>query len=125
MWQNEIAWKVVEEIISANGGYWPETVDEWQTVAQRFDATVCFHHGLPANEARLIENVLHVPSPGPDLPITDRVYAHELSEAALRWEGTSPYIFQPDRTNAHHDISSRVEVLAKQNMPRRRQKQHL
>ncbi len=109
-WQDGVVSHVVEEILFANRGIWPQTKDDWERVASRFGFHVCFNPGLRPRLACIIREVIHVPEPSEGLPIQSAVFRHELAEAALLWEGRAPcQVPAVSMQDARHAVATMVE----------------
>ena len=110
-WEQDVARIVDTEILVANGGCWPETIEDWQRLVHRFGMGVVFQP-LPfkAEHSLIFLDAIHVPEPIGMHPTKSPAYRHELAEAVLLWEGREPYCYPPENSReARHRVARMLE----------------
>ncbi len=110
-WEQRVAGLVDEEVLIANGGRWPETVEEWQRLMHRFGPGIIFHpRPFTSEHALIFRDTVHVPEPSASCPMGAPVYRHELAEAVLLWEGREPYCYPAQNSrHARHRVARLLE----------------
>ena len=90
-WLNNIAQTIINIIARANYGTFPESLDDWRTVANRFGIKILIVRHPTACSACLLDDILIVIWHR-DLREIMRRICHEIAEFLLYQEWESPFI---------------------------------
>lgn len=103
----ELVSLVRDAILEANGSRWPTNLKQWRATARRFGLSIAIARVDGPFRALLVDDLIIVRW-NRDFRIMQRCIAHEVAEAAMRWEGAAPCVCGLDSMGFHH-IATQVE----------------
>lgn len=108
LWRGVVAARVMEEILYANRGRWPQSIWQLRRLSRRFGIRKwVFVSPTLIPEPHVRRNVLYLPRLRHDPARLGRFVIHEIVEQCLKWEGTEPCICPGVQ---RHEIASLVEA---------------
>ncbi len=110
-YRQAVAARVVELVVEANGGKWPESIWQWRRVSRRYGVRWKLVSLDILPEPILRRGVLYLPRLRHKPALLERFLTHELAEAVLCWEGEPPYN-HPGDFSERHEIACLVEISA-------------
>jgi hypothetical protein len=108
-WRYEVLDLTLSLIYRAGHTRWPQSLDDWSDVADRFCLRLVIARALHPNV--LMDNTIVVRASSRPHQMTRRI-AHEITEYLLTSEWEAPYHVPPEETaQARHRIAQTVENL--------------